>query len=164
MMASVANTIVAAPFAIIGSIGVIAQLPNFHRLLEKNDVDYEQITAGQYKRTLTVFGENTDEGRDKMQQEIDLTHDLFKDHIQQYRPDLDMDSVATGEYWYGTQALSLNLIDNIQTSDDYILEQRDQCDLFLIQYKMKVPPIKKLLQQAQACWHQFREQGILIKK
>ena len=164
MMASVANTILAAPFAIIGSIGVVAQLPNFHRLLDKNDVDFEQITAGQYKRTLSLFGKNTDEGRDKMQEEINLAHDLFKDHIKQFRENLDIDQVATGEYWYGSQALALNLIDAIQTSDDYILQQRDSVDLFLIQCKIKLPAIKKLLQQAQLTWHQLRHPSILMKK
>lgn len=111
MMACVANEIIAAPFAIVGSIGVVAQLPNFNKLLKKHDIDYEQHTAGDFKRTLTVFGENTEEGRAKFQQELEETHVLFKEFVSQYRPTLDIAKVATGEHWYGKQALDLGLVD-----------------------------------------------------
>ena len=77
MMAVVADKIIAAPFAVLGSIGVLAQVPNFHRLLKKHDVDFEMLTAGKYKRTLTMFGENTDKGREKFQEDIEDTHVLF---------------------------------------------------------------------------------------
>ncbi|MFQ5470253.1 MAG: protease SohB [Gammaproteobacteria bacterium] len=134
MMACVADRIIAAPFAIIGSIGVIAQLPNFNRLLKKHDIEYEQIKAGEYKRTLTVFGENTDDDREKMQADIDDTHRLFKDFITQNRPDLDIANVATGEHWYGSQALELKLVDDIQTSDDYLMEASQGAALYEITY------------------------------
>lgn len=113
MMACVANTIYAAPFAIVGSIGVVAQIPNFNRLLKKHDIDYEQHTAGDFKRTLTLFGENTDEGRQKFQEELEETHVLFKAFISKYRPTLDIAKVATGEHWYGQQALDLGLVDGL---------------------------------------------------
>lgn len=148
MMAAVADEIIAAPFAIIGSIGVVMQLPNFHRLLDKNHIDYEQITAGQYKRTLTVFGENTDEDREKTQQDVNDVHDLFKQHIKQYRQDMDIDRLATGEYWYGTKALSLKLIDRIQTSDDFLMEKQDDFNLFEIQHKIKPSLLGQLTQKA----------------
>jgi serine protease SohB len=134
MMAAVANTILAAPFAVVGSIGVIAQIPNFHRLLKKNNIEFEQITAGQYKRTLTLFGENTRQGRQKFQEEIDETHALFKSFVRENRPQLDMEEVATGEHWYGTQALTSNLIDGIMTSDDYLLTASKDSDLYEISY------------------------------
>lgn len=149
MMAAVANTILAAPFAIVGSIGVIAQIPNFHRLLKKNNIEFEQITAGQYKRTLTLFGENTRQGRQKFQEEIDETHNLFKSFVRENRPQLDMEIVATGEHWYGTQALSSRLIDGIMTSDDYLLNASKDSDLYEISYITKKSFFGKFTASAQ---------------
>ena len=121
MMACVANKIVAAPFAIIGSIGVIMQLPNFHRWLDEHGVNMEQVMAGDYKRTLTMFGKNTKAGRDKTQQDINGIHSHFKMHVQAYRPKLDIEEVATGEYWLAQQAQTLGLVDTLMTSDDYLM-------------------------------------------
>lgn len=134
MMACVANRIIAAPFAIIGSIGVVAQIPNFSRLLKKNSIDIELHTAGQYKRTLTLLGENTEEGREKFREDLNHTHELFKQFVQQQRPSLDIDSVATGEYWYGTQAKSLGLIDDIGTSDDVLIAEMDNYEVVSVRY------------------------------
>ena len=137
MMACVANKIIAAPFSIVGSIGVLAQIPNLHRLLKKNDIDFEQLSAGEYKRTLTMFGENTDKARDKMKQELEETHGHFKDFIHQQRPDLDIEKVATGEHWLGMRALELGLVDHLQTSDDYLMEARNDYDLVHLEYTRK---------------------------
>lgn len=137
MMACIAQRIIAAPFAIIGSIGVMAQLPNFHRLLKKHDVDVELHTAGEYKRTLTMFGENTEKNRRKFQQELEDTHVLFKQFVAQHRPQLDIAASATGEIWYGTQALERALIDAVQTSDEFLMEHRADHDLFLVRYVEK---------------------------
>ncbi|MFK8001308.1 MAG: protease SohB [Polyangiales bacterium] len=137
MMACVANQIIAAPFAIVGSIGVVAQIPNLHRLLKKNDVDFEVLTAGEYKRTLTVFGENTDKGREKMKAELEETHGHFKDFIREQRPKLDVDAVATGEHWLGTKALELGLVDKLQTSDDYLMESCSARDIIRVRYRQK---------------------------
>ncbi|KEZ77364.1 protease SohB [Salinisphaera hydrothermalis] len=133
MMACVGDRIVAAPFAIIGSIGVVAQLPNFHRWLSDKHIDFEMHTAGDYKRTLTVFGENTEAGREKFREELEDTHGLFKTFVARHRPDLDIDSVATGEHWYGSQALEKGLVDDIATSDAVMLgAARDGRDVFTI--------------------------------
>ena len=148
MMAAVGERILAAPFAIIGSIGVLAQIPNFHRLLNKHHIDFEQVSAGQYKRTLTVFGKNTAQGREKLQAELTEIHDLFKQHIKTWRPQLDIDKVATGEYWCGTQALARLLVDHIQTSDDYLMHQKETCDLIHVQYQIKKSLSKRLSQAA----------------
>ena len=113
LMACVGERIIAAPFAVVGSIGVVAQLPNFHRLLEREGVDFELHTAGEYKRTLTLFGENSDTGREKLREQLEETHALFKDFIHEYRPDVDLDRLATGEYWHGTRALELGLVDEV---------------------------------------------------
>lgn len=148
MMACVANKVVAAPFAVLGSIGVIAQLPNFHRLLKDNHVDFEQITAGDYKRTLTLFGENTEDGRQKFQQDINDVHDLFKQHVSNSRPQIDIDKVATGEIWYGTQAMDLNLVDEITTSDDLLMQAAQQCDVIQVCYQPKKNMAHKLTHSA----------------
>ena len=144
MMACVADEIIAAPFAVVGSIGVVAELPNFHRLLKHNKVDYEQHTAGEYKRTLTMFSENTDAARLKFKQELEETHDLFKLFITDNRPSLDIEKVATGEHWYGTQALKLGLIDKIQTSDDFVVNAASEEDVFEIAFQVKKPLAERL--------------------
>lgn len=134
MMACVADRIVAAPFAIIGSIGVVAQVPNFHRLLKKKDIDVELHTAGEYKRTLTLLGENTEQGRKKFVQDLNETHQLFKDFVHQKRPALDINAVATGEHWYGIQAKEKGLIDEIGVSDDIIINQIDAREVIEVTY------------------------------
>ncbi len=144
MMACVANHIVAAPFAVLGSIGVMAQLPNVHRLLKKHDVDIELHTAGEYKRTLTMLGENTEKGRQKFIQDMEDTHELFKDFVKAEREVVEIDQVSTGEIWYGQKALSLNLIDEISTSDEYIYQKVDEADLVQIEYVMKKGVADKL--------------------
>jgi len=137
MMACVATNIIAAPFAILGSIGVIAQLPNFNKLLKKNDIDFEQFTAGEFKRTVTMFGENTEKGKEKFIEELEETHVLFKDFVGEHRPSLDLDKVATGEHWFGTTALELGLIDTIQTSDDYLQKLSKSHKIVAIKYEIK---------------------------
>jgi len=134
MMACVADRIVAAPFAIIGSIGVVAQIPNFHRLLKKNDIDVELHTAGQFKRTLTLFGENTEQGREKFREDLNETHELFKRFVHEQRPSLDIDSVATGEHWFGSQAKDKGLIDAIGTSDDLLIAELDNHEVIAVRY------------------------------
>ncbi|MFS2225667.1 protease SohB [Pantoea sp. B65] len=134
MMACVADRIVAAPFSIIGSIGVVAQIPNFNRLLKRNDIDVELHTAGEYKRTLTLFGENTEQGREKFREDLNETHLLFKQFVHEMRPSLDIDRVATGEHWFGTQALENGLIDGIGTSDDLIIAEMDKFEVIAVRY------------------------------
>ena len=149
LMATTADRIIAAPFAIIGSVGVLVQIPNFHRLLNEKGIDFEQLTAGKYKRTLTLFGENTDEGREKMQQELADVHELFKRQISELRPALDLDQVATGEHWYGSQALELKLIDEIGTSDDFLRQAAQHSDLYHLSYKRPKRFVERLMQGAE---------------
>ncbi|CAH8205129.1 S49 peptidase family protein [Vibrio aestuarianus] len=144
MMACIADKIVSAPFAIVGSIGVIAQLPNFNKLLKKHDIEYEQLTAGEYKRTLTMFGENSDKAREKFKQELEETHELFKDFIREHRPALDLEKVATGEHWFGTQAKALGLVDEIKTSDDLVVEACKDKTVLAIHYVQKKKLADKL--------------------
>lgn len=134
LMACVADKIISAPFAIVGSIGVIAQVPNFNKLLKKHDVEFEQFTAGEFKRTVTMFGENTEKGREKFVEELEETHILFKNFVSEHRPSLDIAKVATGEHWFGTTALTLGLVDSIQTSDDYLQQANKERKVILVKY------------------------------
>lgn len=149
MMACVADKIVSAPFAIIGSVGVVAQMPNIHRLLKKHDVDVEVMTAGEYKRTMTVLGENTEKGKQKFQQELEETHELFKQFVSEHRPNLDIAKIATGEHWFGKQALALNLVDEIATSDDLILQSIKNKAVIAISYKQKKSLMQKFGKQTE---------------
>ncbi len=145
LMACVADRIVAAPFAILGSIGVLAQIPNFHRMLDSHGVEFEQVTAGKYKRTVTMFGENSDEDRAKLKEELEDVHALFKEAVGRYRPNLDLEKVATGEHWYGTRALELGLADEVQTSDELLSARAADRDLYSVAYKIKQPLQKRLM-------------------
>lgn len=155
LMACVANKIIAAPFAILGSIGVVAQMPNFHRWLQKNDIDVELMTAGEYKRTLTVFGENTVKGRQKFQEDIESIHLIFRDYVLNNRPQLDLDKVATGEHWLAKDALALKLVDKLQTSDEYIVEKFTKFDAYKIEIQGKQNLINKILKPVTKLLHPF---------
>lgn len=135
LMASVADRLIAAPFAIIGSVGVVAQLPNFNRFLESHGIDFEQITAGKHKRTLTVFGKNTEEDRTKMREELEDVHELFKAVIAEHRPSLDVEAISTGEYWYGSRAKELGLVDELGSSDDYLMTATETAEVYSVCYK-----------------------------
>ncbi len=137
LMSCVASKIIAAPWAIVGSIGVIAQLPNFHRLLKKNSIDFEMHTAGEFKRTLTTLGENTDEGRKKFKSDLEDLHLIFKDFVKEQRPQVDTDVVATGEVWQGKEAIEVGLIDSIETSDNYLVGLSKDVNLFEIEFVEK---------------------------
>lgn len=150
LMACVANRIVAAPFAVVGSIGVVAQVPNFYRLLDRVGVDVEQFTGGEFKRTVTMFGENTDADRAKLTEQIHETHDLFKNFVGEQRPQVDLATVATGEYWYGTRALELNLVDELSTSDDYLVAARERADLFEVEYSVPLSRVRQLTSAVQS--------------
>jgi len=141
MMACVANKIVAAPFAILGSIGVVAQIPNFNRFLKSKDIDIELHTAGQYKRTLTLLGENTEEGRQKFREDLNETHDLFKEFVKRMRPTLNIDEVATGEHWYGMQAQEKGLVDEVGTSDELLLSLINEREVVSVRFMQR----KKLM-------------------
>jgi serine protease SohB len=157
LMACVANRILAAPFAVIGSIGVVAEIPNFNRLLKKHDIDYEQISAGEYKRTISMLGETTDRARAKVKEEVEQTHTLFKDFVKERRPVVDLDTVATGEHWLGSQAYRLNLVDDIRTSDDYLMNLRETADIFEVEYTVK----KKVLDRLSGLIGQLRKGSVL---
>ncbi|RBP53303.1 protease SohB [Arenicella xantha] len=145
MMACIADRIVSAPFAILGSIGVLAQLPNFNRLLDKAGIDFEQHTAGEYKRTVTMFGKNGEKEREKLQTELQETHVLFRDFVKEHRPVLDIDKVSTGEHWYGKQALELNLVDELITSDDYLVNALKQFNIFEVKMELRKGIPEKLM-------------------
>ncbi|SUD91018.1 protease SohB [Psychrobacter phenylpyruvicus] len=144
MMACVADKILAAPFAVVGSIGVVSQMPNFNKWLKKHDIDYEMFTAGEYKRTVTMFGENDDEDRTKYKEELEQTHQLFKHFVTTYRPQLDLSKVANGDHWYGEDALKLNLVDELSTSDAYLLKQMEDYQAYALLSRQKPTLVEKL--------------------
>ena len=150
MMACIANRIIAAPFAVVGSIGVIAQIPNFNRALTDRGVDFEQVTAGKYKRTVTMFGRNTDEDRAKLREELEEVHTLFKSMVITNRPQLDIEQVATGEHWYGTRALEMRLVDELGSSDDYLLAAAARADVFQVTWRTKHSLQEKLMAAVRA--------------
>lgn len=153
LMACVANQIIAAPFAIVGSIGVVAQLPNFHRWLKKNNIDVELLTAGEYKRTLTLFGENTEAGRKKFQSDLEKIHTIFRNYILSNRHTLNIDEVSTGEHWLATDALALGLVDHLQTSDDYLQEHYESYRTYHVRLHAKQPWYAKILRPMARLYH-----------
>ncbi|BAP58765.1 protease SohB [Candidatus Tachikawaea gelatinosa] len=155
LMACVANNLIAAPFAIIGSIGVVAQIPNFHRFLKRNNIDIELHTAGEYKRTLTMFGENTDSNRKKFVENLEQTHQLFKNFVYKMRPQLNMEEVATGEYWFGKQAFEKGLVDSLKTSDDVILSKLSDFNIIKIRYFKRKRMIDRFIYNIEKCYKYF---------
>ncbi len=145
LMAAVADRVVAAPFAVLGSIGVVAQIPNVHRLLKKHDVDVEVLTAGKFKRTLTVLGENTEEGRQKFIEDLEDTHALFQEFVGARRPQLDMAMVATGETWHGQRAVDLKLVDELCTSDEYLVRACETADVFSVRWVEHKKPLERIM-------------------
>ncbi len=160
MMASVADKIIAAPFAIIGSIGVVAGIPNFHRVLQKNEVDYHLFTAGKYKRTVTPFSEVTDEGKQKLQDDLTAIHEAFKQHIKDGRPDVDIEAIATGEYWLASQAKEKGLVDEIMTSDDYLCSKLDDCEIIEIKTEIEQNRLEKLIEGGTSMFKQWTSSRI----
>ena len=156
MMACIGKKIIAAPFALLGSIGVVAQVPNFHRLLKSKEIDVEVLTAGEYKRTLTMFGENTDKGREKFVEELEDVHTLFKDFVADHRPQVNIDEVSTGEAWYGKRALERNLVDELVTSDEYIYDKCESCDVFVVKYVENQNRVDKVLERFTAALARIR--------
>ena len=164
MMACIGTKIIAAPFALLGSIGVVAQIPNFHRFLKNKDVDVEVLTAGEYKRTLTMFGENTEKGRAKFIDELEDVHALFKEFVSENRPVVDTQKVATGEAWYGKRALDLNLVDDLMTSDEYIIDKCTDCDVFMVKYVEHQNRMDKLLERFTQVWNRLSGADFLQKQ
>ena len=145
MMACIANQIIAAPFAVIGSIGVVSQLPNFNQLLKDKGIEYEQITSGKYKRTVTMFGKNTDEDRRKLQLELEEIHNQFKSLIKKQRPSVDIEKISTGEYWLAEKAKELKLVDDLMTSDEYLMNLHESgSNIYQIEYKKEPSLMNKL--------------------
>ena len=159
LMACVASKVFAAPFAILGSIGVLAQIPNFNRMLDSHGVDFEEVTAGKYKRTVTMFGKNTDEDRAKLKEELEDVHVLFKEAVAKYRQDLDLEKVATGEHWYGTRALELGLADELLTSDELLGAKAADRDLYRVSWKVKQPLQKRMMANVESAIEKVDEAG-----
>jgi serine protease SohB len=160
LMAAVADKVVAAPFAVMGSIGVVAQIPNVHRLLKKHDVDVEVLTAGKYKRTLTVLGENTDADREKFVEELEDVHKLFQEFVSSHRPQVDIEAVATGETWYGQRAIDLKLIDEIATSDEYLTKACESAQVYSVRWVEHKKPLERLMARVETTIQRLVERAL----
>lgn len=163
LMACVANNIIAAPFAIVGSIGVIAQIPNFHRWLKNKDIDVELLTAGEYKRTLTMFGENTEKAREKFQEEIDVIHGRFRDYVLANRKEIEIKKIATGEHWLAIDAIDLKLVDELRTSDEYIQEHFNTHKCYKISIPQKQSVMNKILKPAMSFFTEYSSKLLKAK-
>lgn len=135
MMACVADRILAAPFSIVGSIGVLSQVPNIHRFLKRFDVDVDVLTAGKHKAPMTLMGENTEEGKQKHVQDLNAIHTRFKELVKLHREELNIDDVSEGDFWLAEDALKLNLVDEISTSDAYIMSLCAQANVYRVQWQ-----------------------------
>ena len=170
MMACIGSKIIAAPFSLLGSIGVVAQIPNFHRLLKKNDIDVETLTAGEFKRTLTLFGENTEKGREKFVDDLEDVHTLFKEFVTDNRPQVDIEKVSTGEAWFGKRAMERQLVDELKTSDEYIVDSCADKDVFLVKHVVNKNKIDKIFERVTRLWlgealpRQFMPKHSLLKQ
>ncbi len=165
LVACLADRLISSPFAVLGSIGVMAQIPNVHRLLKKHDVDVEVLTAGEFKRTLTVLGENTEKGREKFIEELEDVHRLFKEHVARHRPTVDIEAVATGEAWYGPRALERNLSDELMTSDEYLAKRCEEADVYEVRWAIRRTPLERLTRRLSANarrrgWLDFTESDV----
>jgi serine protease SohB len=145
MMAAAADRIVAAPFAVVGSIGVVAPIPNLHRLLKKNEIDFEEMTAGEYKRSVSMLGEITPAGREHFREKLDDTHQAFKAHVARLRPNADIARVANGDTWLASDALPLGLVDEIMTGDDWLFRARESARLVEITTEARKSLLQHLL-------------------
>lgn len=145
MMAVAADRIVAAPFAVVGSIGVVAPIPNLHRLLKKNDVDFEEMTAGEYKRSVSLLGEITPSGREHFRGKLDDMHDAFKAHVARCRPGVDIDAVANGDTWLASEAAPLGLVDEIMTGDEWLFRARESARLIEVASEARKTLMQQLL-------------------
>ena len=145
MMACAADRIVAAPFAVVGSIGVVASVPNLHKLRQKNAIDYEDITAGEFKRTVSVLGEITPAGRDHFQGKLEAIHDAFKAHVAARRPGADVARIANGDTWLASDALALGLVDEIVAGDELLFRARDSARLYEVKWEARKSPLQNLV-------------------
>jgi len=135
MMCCTADRIVASPFAVLGSIGVISEVPNAYERLKEEGIEFQTITAGKFKRTVTPTKKITKEDIKKSTEDIQEIFNLFKGFVKSQRPQLDIENVATGDTWFGEDALERGLCDELATADDVLLEFVDKgYDLYEVAY------------------------------
>lgn len=142
MAACVANHVVAAPFAYIGSIGVVSEMPNFNQILSDNGINIEQHTAGKSKRTVTPLGKITDEDRNEFKKKLERIHRSFINHVSHYRNINDADEnknsiIFSGDYWIAeeTVELELGLVDEISTSQEFLLDKMKEYNIIEITFQ-----------------------------
>jgi serine protease SohB len=137
LMSLPANRIVAAPFAFVGSVGVVAYSPNIHRLLKKHDIEPRLFTAGEFKRTVTLIGDDDEEAKQHFQHQLESLHGLFLAAVKKYRTGANFEKIGTGDHWTAeeSQTQNLGLVDHIATSREYLLKLNADRDLVHLSQK-----------------------------
>ncbi len=120
MISSQADEIWAMPGSAVGSIGVIAEIPNVAGLLDKVGVEFTVITAGEYKDAGSPYRPLTEEERGLIQGSVDEAYDQFIDIVAEGRgmKRTEVEELATGWVWGGSTAQELGLIDELGTFED----------------------------------------------
>lgn len=153
LMSVPAQRIIAAPFAMVGSIGVVSEFMNFNKLLRRLGVEPMTITAGELKRTVTPLSEVTEENKAAYKAQLEAIHRQFIAVVKKYR-EVDADRVCTGNHWTAAESveLKLNLVDGLATSQEYLFEANQTEDLVTIS-KLQNPYEKSVLGLARRFIH-----------
>jgi ClpP class serine protease len=130
MIASQANQIIAAPFAVVGSIGVMLEGLNIHEALKSYGVKPLSLKAGDMKNPITTWGEISDKDLKLKLQDLDESHQDFIELCRSTRPELDP-KVCNGRVMSGEKALESGMTDRILTSEEYIFEKMSEGDLVM---------------------------------
>lgn len=121
MAAVVSDEIIAAPFAMVGSIGVVANVMIYEELLKNIGIQTNVYTSGDSKRTVVPSRVPNAEEEAKLEAQLEEIHSRFKDHVLSFRPDIDEDKVFTGQAFLAADAINFGLVDKIGTSDELLL-------------------------------------------
>ncbi len=138
-VASSADYIVANRVSVTGSIGVIASYLEFPEFLERYNVTYRRLVSGKYKDIGTPFKEMTSEEQAIFQQNLDLIRDYFVSEVAKNRNmnKKDVDKIANGLFYLGTQAKELGLVDELGSKDEVIryIEYKEKIEVEIAEYE-----------------------------
>ncbi len=141
LMALPADRILAGPFAIVGSVGVVAGIPNVKRLLEEKGVSYRLFVAGDKKRVVHFADDDGPEVREYMDEKLAGIHTQFLQAVEKHRGDrVKLDEVRSGDHWSAEESVEkgLGLVDELQTSAEYLLERNREVALVMIERRVDI--------------------------
>ncbi|KZX82185.1 hypothetical protein A3715_00045, partial [Oleiphilus sp. HI0009] len=137
MMAAVGDRIIASPTSMLGSIGVIMEVPNFYNLLDRAGVQFHQFTAGKHKRLVSMTNKIGDAAKDQINQDLEKSHELFKNHVHTYRNSVNLESVSHGDVWSAKYCLDNKLVDDLMTSEAYLFDRASRANIFHISWDVE---------------------------